>query len=386
MKQEILLCDLDAFFASVEQRDNPALQGKPVIVGGSPEFRGVVSACSYAARPYGVRSAMPMKRALTLCPAAVVLPVNMPRYKEASKQVMEIFNRFTPDIEQVSIDEAYLGIKTGAGLQRAGEIRLAVRAELGLPLSIGVSVNKLLAKIACSLAKPDGIKALFPGDVENVLWPLPVGFLPGVGPVTAQKLNFYGIKTIGELAAFPLEALKSIAGSPQAAAGLKEYACGRDSRELELNAERKSISEEITFPQDIYDGDYIQAVLFDLAAEVGYALRAKGLRARTVGLKLRFPDLSIKTRARTLSAATARDAVIYKIAADLFGRCCGSPPWRLVGVRVSGLERESQLMLIPDASLQEEKITPVLDMLRRRYGRDAIFKGRRLLLLKKEDP
>ncbi|MGI6328108.1 MAG: DNA polymerase IV [Dethiobacteria bacterium] len=385
MKQEILLCDLDAFFASVEQLDNPELKGKPVVVGGDPDSRGVVSTCSYEARQYGVRSAMPMKKALGLCPEAIVLPVNMTRYKEVSEQVIEIFDRFTPDIEQVSIDEAYLAVRAGTGLEAARKIRSAAREGLGLPLSIGVSINKLLAKIACSLAKPDGIRALYPEDVEKVLWPLPVRFLPGVGPVTEQKLNTFGIKTVGELASFPLEALKSITGSPDAAAELKEYAFGRDSRKLELNAGRKSVSEEITFPQDIHEKDYILTVLFDLASEVGYRLRSKGLKARTVGLKLKFPDLSIKTRSLTLSEATASDKKIFGAATDLFIRCCGNPPWRLVGIRASGLERGSQLTLISSGDPREEKITPVLDMLRRRYGRKAVFKGRRLLLLRKNN-
>ncbi len=384
MEQEILLCDLDAFFASVEQLDNPGLKGRPVVVGGDPDSRGVISTCSYEARQFGVRSAMPMKKALRLCPEAVVLPVNMPRYKEVSDQVMDIFDRFTPDIEQVSIDEAYLAVKAGTGLETAREVRFAVREGLGLPLSIGVSINKLLAKIACSLAKPDGIMALYPEDVEKVLWPLPVRFLPGVGPVTEAKLNAFGIKTVGELASFPLEALKSIAGSPTAAAELKAYAFGRDSRKLELNTEQKSISEEITFPRDVYEKDYILAVLFDLASEIGYRLRSKGLTARTVGLKLKFPDLSLKTRSFTLPEVTASDEKIFKAAAELFARCCGNPPWRLVGIKASGLEGESQLSLIPGGNPKEEKITPVLDMLRRRYGRGAVFKGRRLLLWKRD--
>jgi DNA polymerase-4 len=385
INNDILLCDLDAFFASVEQLDNPELKGRPVVVGGDPDSRGVVSTCSYEARQYGVRSAMPMKKALGLCPGAIVLPVNMTRYKEVSEQVIEIFGRFTPDIEQVSIDEAYLAVRAGTGLETARKIRFAVREELGLPLSIGVSINKLLAKIACSLAKPDGIRALYPEDVEKVLWPLPVRFLPGAGPVTERKLNAFGIKTVGELASFPLEALKSIAGSAAAAAELKEYASGRDSRKLELNAGRKSISEEITFSQDIHEKDYILTVLFDLASEVGYRLRSKGLKARTVGLKLKFPDLSIKTRSLTLPEATASDEKIFKSVVDLFTRCCGNPPWRLVGIRASGLERERQLSLIPGGDPGEEKITPVLDMLRQRYGRDAVFRGRRLLLLRKND-
>jgi DNA polymerase-4 len=383
MKHDILLCDLDAFFASVEQRDNPVFKGKPVIVGGDPDSRGVVSTCSYEARRYGVKSAMPMKKALEICPEAITLPVNMPRYKEVSDQVMEILERFTPDIEQVAIDEAYLAVKRGAGLETAQKIRSAVRQELGLPLSIGVSVNKLLAKVACQLAKPDNIKALWPEEVERVLWPLPVRVLPGVGPVTERKLKMFGIKTVSDIAAFPLNVLENIAGSY--AAVLKEYACGRDDRKLELSYQRKSISEETTFPWDVYERDFILATLFDLASEMGYRLRSKGLKARTIALKLKFPDFSTKTRSVTLPEATDSDERIYGIAAELFTRCCDKPPWHLVGVRASGLERGSQLSLVSAEDVKKEKNTPVLDMLRSKYGRDAVFKGKRLLLFRKND-
>ncbi len=381
MKYDILLCDLDAFFASVEQLDNPELRGKPVIVGGDPDSRGVVSTCSYEARRYGVSSAMPMKKALKLCPQAIILPANIPRYKEMSEQVMDVFEKFTPGIEQVSIDEAYLSVRGGTGLDIAREIRSIVRKELSLPLSIGVSVNKLLAKIACSLAKPDNVKAIWPGDVEKILWQLPVKVLPGVGPVTKKKLNMYGIKTVGELASFPLDALKNITGN--CAIDLKEYAFGRDNRKLDLKRERKSFSEETTFAHDVYAKDFITATLFNLASELGYRLRSKGFKAKTISVKLRFPDLSIKTRSFTLADATGSDEKIYAVAAKLFDRCHGKPPWRLLGIRVSNLEKGSQLSLLPEEGAEKENITPVLDMLRRRYGRNAVFKGRRLLFSKK---
>ncbi len=382
MSCDILLCDLDAFFATVEQRDNPELMGKPVIVGGDPGSRGVVSTCSYEARRYGVSSSMPMKKARKLCPTAVILPVNMPKYKEMSGRVLDIFKEFTPDIEKVSIDEAYLAVKAGTGLKTARKIRFVVQKRLKLPLSIGVSSNKLLAKIACSLAKPDNIKALWPKETEKTLWLLPVKVLPGVGPVTEQKLNLFGIKTVGDIVSFPLGALENIVGSH--AINLKEYAHGRDDRKLEFARERKSYSEEITFPRDIYEKDYILAVIHDLSGELGYRLRSKGLEARTVAVKLRLPDLSIKTRSATMAGATAGDEKIYAIAADLFDRCCGKPPWRLVGVRVSGLEKGSQLTLFSEENKKKEKIRLVLDMLRQRYGPNAVFKGRRLFMMKKD--
>jgi DNA polymerase-4 len=380
---DILLCDLDAFFASVEQRDNPKLKGKPIIIGGDPDYRGVVSTCSYEARQYGIRAALPTKKALQLCPKALLLPARMPRYKKVSLQVMDILERFTPDIERVSIDEAYLAVKRGTGLETARRIRFAVKKELNLPLSIGVSVNKLLSKIACSLAKPDNIKALWPHAVEKSLWPLSIGVLPGVGPVTEKKLNKFGIKTVADLAFFPGDALKNIVGNY--AADLKEYSWGYDNRKLELKHKQKSISEEITFPRDIYDQEIIMDILFDLAAELGYRLRSKGLRARTIALKLKFPDLTIKTKTTSFPEAIDDDEKIYDTATTLFNHCCSKPPWRLIGISTSGLQKWEQLALFSAESQKKDKIKPVLDLLRQKYGKNAIFKGRRLLLLLKKD-
>ncbi len=254
-KNDILLCDLDAFFASVEQRDNPGLQGKPVIVGGSPEGRGVVSTCSYEARKFGVHSAMPMKKALALCPDAIVLRGNMSLYKAVSEEVRIIFEHFTPDIEFVSIDEAYLAVQKGAGFTTGEEIHCTVREKLNLPISVGVSANKLLAKIACELAKPDDLGSLWPDEVPELLWPLPVGVLPGIGPVTEKKLCGYGIATVKELAACPVDTLTRLLGSN--ATIIHQYAHGIDSRELECDHIVKSVSEEKTFPEDIFNRDII---------------------------------------------------------------------------------------------------------------------------------
>ncbi|MFY9447490.1 MAG: DNA polymerase IV, partial [Dethiobacteria bacterium] len=277
--KEILLCDLDAFFASVEQLDHPHLRGKPVIVGGDPEGRGVVSTCSYEARPFGVRSAMPVKKALQLCPEAILRPVNLPRYKAVSRQVRRILSRFTPELQFVSIDEAYLAVEKGAGLETAEAVRRAVREELGLPLSVGVSVNKLLAKIACELVKPDRIGSLWPEEVPERLWPLPVSVIPGVGPATREELGRYGIRTVGDLARFPRASLVRLLGSR--GVELHQYAHGIDHRSLEEEQEAKSISEEVTFPRDLFDGEDLLLVLQELSAEVGYRLRAEGLTART---------------------------------------------------------------------------------------------------------
>ncbi|HZK18416.1 MAG TPA: DNA polymerase IV [Clostridia bacterium] len=376
LNYDLLLCDLDAFYASVEQLDNPKIKGRPVIVGGNPDQRGVVATCSYEARQFGVHSAMPMKKAISLCPMAVILPTNMVRYKEMSEKVLNVYKKHTSVIEQVSIDEAYLAVKSGTGIHIAHRIRLNVREDLDLPLSIGVSVNKLLAKIACSLAKPNNVRAIWPEDVENILWPLPVRVIPGVGGVTGRKLNMLGISTVGDLAAFPFDVLQNVLGNN--AFKIKEYALGRDDRVLELDRERKSLSQETTFPRDVHDPAIIINTLYELAVELGYSLRLKGIKARTITLKLRFPNLTIKTRSVTLPRPTDSDEKIYDTAAGLFSNLRHKPPWRLVGIGLSKLEKCGQQSLFPEDP-DREKITMLMDSLRRKYGKDALFKGRRLM-------
>ena len=376
--RDILLCDLDAFFASVEQLDNPDLRGKPVLVGGSPEGRGVVSTCSYEARVFGVHSAMPMKKALELCPGAIVLRGNMARYKEASRGVRKIFERYTPDIEPVSIDEAYLAVKRGFGCATGKAIHIAVREELNLPISVGVSTNKLLAKIACELAKPDNVGTLWPEEVEALLWPLPVRALPGVGPVAEKKLLGCGIKTVGELASFPKESLARILGSFGEA--VHSYARGIDNRELEFDTEAKSISEETTFSEDIYDREAMLPVLMELSSGVGYRLRSAGLTARTITLKLRYRDFKTITRSNSVPGTVCGDSEIYGVARDLFARHSGSPPWRLAGVQVSGFEEGSQMSIFQPTPEEdkENRLTAMRDQLRRKYGSDVIIQAKRL--------
>jgi DNA polymerase IV len=377
-KADILLCDLDAFYASVEQRDKPELRGKPVIVGGSPESRGVVSTCSYEARAFGVRSAMPMKKALALCPRAEVLRGNMARYLEVSRQVRQIFGQFTPQIELVSIDEAYLAVPAGSGCAVGEAIHLAVRKELGLPISVGVSVNKLLAKIACELAKPDKVGTLWLEEVAERLWPLPIRVLPGIGPVTEKNLQLLGIKTIKELAACPVSSLERILGKNTAT--VLDFARGIDHRELELEHEVKSISEETTFAEDLNDQDAILAVLLELSAGVGYRLRRAGFLSRTVTLKLRFGDFRTITRSRTLPEPVDGDSEIYRTVRELFREHSGKPPWRLVGVQASGFELGRQLSLLTpsEAEEKEKKLIQTRDRLRKKYGSEVIIQAKRL--------
>ncbi|MCJ7806464.1 MAG: DNA polymerase IV [Clostridia bacterium] len=382
---DILLCDLDAFFASVEQLDHPELQGKPVIVGGSPESRGVVSTCSYEARQYGVHSAMPMKKALTLCPQAVVLRGNMSRYKTVSLQVRQIFERFTPAIEFVSIDEAYLAVKRGTGCHTGNAIHIAVKEELRLPISVGVSTNKLLAKIACELAKPNKVGSLWLEEVPQLLWPHPVRILPGIGPVTEKNLEQHGIKTVKDLAAYPAASLEQLLGNN--AKTLQNYANGIDNRQLELEHEAKSISEETTFPEDIYDREIIFTVLLELSAGVGYRLRTAGVPGRTITLKLRFSDFRTISRSKTLPDTVSGDMEIYRIVKELFTAHSEKPPWRLLGVQVSGFEQGSQLSLLPTtlAEKKEKHLLQTKDLLRKKYGSEVLFPAKRLSRKNKED-
>lgn len=376
---DILLCDLDAFFASVEQRDHPEYRGKPVVVGVSASGRGVVATCSYEARRFGIHSAMPADRARRLCPEAILVPGDMARYRRVSEQVFAIYDRFTPLMEIVSIDEAYLALPAGAGPAAAAGIHRTVREELGLTVTVGVSANKMLAKIASELAKPDRVGQLWPEEVEAVLWPLPLGMLPGLGPVSVRKLNRVGIVTIGQLAAAPPELLRKYLGS--SALKLQRGARGIDERALEPVREAKSISEERTFAADLLDEGIIRATLITQAESLGYRLRAAGLRARTVGLKLRFADFSTITRDRTLPAPTDGDLELYRVAGELFTLHRGRPPWRLVGLRVSGLVSGRQLSIfdaLPSGG-RERELQLARDRLRERYGTAVVHRARGLL-------
>ncbi|MGB9859829.1 MAG: DNA polymerase IV [Moorellaceae bacterium] len=371
--KDILLCDLDAFFASVEQRDHPEYRGKPVIVGGDPRGRGVVSACSYEARKYGVRSAMPMKKALRLCPQCIVLPVDRWRYEQVSDQVFAIFERFTPEIEKVSVDEAYLAVPKGEGVEIAQTIRKAVREELDLSLSVGVSSNKLLAKMACELAKPDGLRAVWPEEVPQIIWPLPVGNLPGVGAKTERVLKTMGIYTIGDLVGKGEAEIIERLGS--AGRELLLFARGIDYRRLETVQEAKSLGKETTFEQDKWDREEVIAALAFLCGEVGYRLRSYRLKCRTVTLKIRRGDFSTYSRSRTLAVDTDLDGDIYRAAKELFEKSGVKPPWRLIGVQVGGLgpkDIEQLSLEAGDGKQKEEKLLGAVDTLRRKYGKSVV--------------
>jgi len=375
--RDILLCDLDAFFASVEQLDHPEYRGKPVIVGGQPGERGVVSTCSYEARVFGVRSAMPMVAAARLCPHAIFVPVNMARYKEVSRQVLAIYESFMAELEPASIDEVYLAVPAGKGKKIAEAIHLAVREELSLPVTVGVSVNKLLAKMACELAKPNGVKEIRPGEIPAVVWPLPAKSLPGVGPQTEEKLNRMAVHTIGQLAKYPEALLTRKFG--KLGTMLHQYANGIDHRILETSREPVSVSEETTFQEDIFDQDEALTVLLDLSEQVGHHLRRDNLKARTITVKIRFSDFRTITRGKTLPHAVDGDGSIYELARDLFLANCANPPWRLLGVQASNFAKLEQLTLLSDERDRDSQVSRTMDELRRKYGRKVLRRAKTLL-------
>lgn len=294
---------MDAFYASVEERDRPELLGKPVIVGGSPEKRGVVSAANYIARRYGVHSAMPSATAHRLCPHGVHLPPRISYYAKISRQIREIFERFTPLVEPLSLDEAFLDVAGsehlfGSAVDIAKQIRRAIRNELRLVASVGVAPNKFLAKIASDLRKPDALVVVEPDKVREFLDPLPVQRLWGVGKQSSQVFERLGIRTVGQLRGWPLDAILARFGC--SGEHLWNLAHGRDDRAVVTEREAKSISHETTFEWDIHDKDVLRAWLVDLVEQVGCRLRQHGLRGRTVHLKVRFADFSTITRSQTI--------------------------------------------------------------------------------------
>ena len=340
----IIHVDMDAFYASVEQRDRPELAGRPVVVGADPRGRGVVSAASYEARRFGVHSAMPIGRAARLCPHAVFLPVDMVKYAQVSRRIMEVLAEFTPLMEAVSIDEAFLDVSAsralmGDGPTIAARIKARIREAVALAASVGVASNKFVAKVASDLEKPDGLVVVAPGAEADFLGPLPIARLWGVGRVTAAALESIGVRTIGQLAVIPEAHLQARFGA--GGAGLRGLALGHDDRPVEPFAPPKSMGAEETFERDHRDVERLCATLRGQAERVARELRAEGYAGRTVQLKLRFADFSTLTRRHT--AEPTQDGLrIYQEARALLERIaarsspCGSsgcpcPSW---GARV----------------------------------------------------
>ncbi len=383
----ILHVDLDAFFASVEQRDDDALRGKPVVVGGS-RARGVVAAASYEARVYGVHSAMPMAEALRLCPHAVVVRHHMGRYADASRAFFAILDDFSPVVEPLSLDEGFLDV-TGArrllgdGPTVARRIKQRVRDELDLVASVGVAPTKFLAKIASDLEKPDGLCVVAPDRMLEFLHPLPVSRLWGVGKVSQERLLEMGLRTIGDVAAFPEEVLASRLG-PAAGAHLAALARGEDPRDVEPSQAAVSIGHEQTFEIDLAAKEDIRALLLGQADRVAARLRRHGLRSRTVTLKIKYADFRLVTRRRTLADATSDGNVIARAASDLLGELDiddlhgKQRRVRLCGVSASGLEPRDaprQLSLEEDRRARGERLGDTLDRISDRFGDRAIIRA-----------
>jgi DNA polymerase-4 len=397
----ILHLDMDAFYAAIEVRDDPTLAGKPVIVGHRGR-RGVVTTCSYEARPFGVRSAMPSLTAERLCPQAIWLPVRMHRYVEVSKHLRQMFDATTPRVEPLSIDEAFLDV-TGVvaplgrvalrpvetledGRRIAAGLKEQILKNEGLTASVGVAPNKFLAKVASDLEKPDGL-VLFPvEDVPARLWPLPARRLWGVGPKTEKLLDRAGLHTIGDVAHASVERLETIVGESWGAQ-LHALAHGLDDRPVEPDRATKSISEERTYLEDLHDADEIDRELLARAEGVARTLRAEGLRGRTVHLKVRTGDFKTVTRAHTLDQPTdlaepilAAARALLRERVELKGRGI-----RLLGLGLSGFAAASDAGLFTDpAEERDRRVARAADSLRRRLGDAAITRAR--LLERKPDP
>lgn len=380
----ILHVDMDAFYASVEVLDDPSLAGMPVVVGGRPEARGVVAAASYVARRYGVRSAMPMSRAVRLCPAAVILPPRMSRYEEMSAQIRDIFERFTPLVEPLSLDEAFLdvtGSQTLFGPAPGIGVRLKkeIRAETGLVASVGVAPNKFLAKIASDIDKPDGLRIIKAEEVTDFLDPLPVSRLWGVGPAMQRELERHAICTIAQLRRLSLDAVEHLFGRHGRHLGL--LARGQDDRPVVPESEAKSISNETTFNEDLTDDTVLHTWLQQLAEQVGWRLRRAGLAGRTIQIKVRFADFTTLTRAHTLAQPTDISREIIAAAGTLFRTRLPvpRPPVRLLGVGVSGFDAsdlQQADLFAEEQRRRDSQLDGVVDAIRGRFGKGAARRGR----------
>jgi DNA polymerase-4 len=377
----ILHLDMDAFYAAIEQRDRPELRGKPVIVGGQPDQRGVVSAASYEARRYGIHSAMPLRTAGRLCPHAVFLDLRHKLYAKWSDRIAAILAKYSPVVEMASVDEAYLDLAgterlLGSPLAAADNLRQEIWTTTGLPSSIGLGATRLVAKVASDQAKPAGLLWIPAGSEAAFLALLAVRKIPGIGPVTENALRGLGIETVGQLAAVPLDKLEQVFG--QWGGALYRKARGEDAYEFFVDAEPKSISQHHTFGEDTSDAGQIEPMLSHLCQKAGKRLRDAGLHAGTITLMLRYASFETITRARTLSSPTSLDQEVLTVARALLARHRDPKrKVRLVGIALSGLAAgERQLDLLDGARRDKlEKLARTADRLRERFGFDKIQLG-----------
>jgi DNA polymerase-4 len=385
MIRTILHLDLDAFFCAVEENRHPELQGKAFAVGGNAEERGVISSCSYAARQFGVRSAMPTSRALRLCPQLIVMPGSHHVYSEMSRRVMTKLAEMTPLVEQISIDEAFIDITglPGRPADIGRRLQTSILTDLGLPSSIGIASSKLVAKIATEVGKksttgpayPRALTIVPPGEEAGFLAPLPAEMLWGVGPKTSARLSAVGIRTIGDIAAWPESSLTEMLG--EYGRELARHARGQDDRPISTEREAKSMSQERTFARDVTDDQALARTIRRLASDVARYLRRDGLAGSTIRLKIRWPDFTTHTRQTTLAHRTDDEEEIALVALDLM-KAVRSPGQavRLLGVGVSGLGYPvRQLSLWEGNSERSRRLMTAVDEIRERYGDHVIRRG-----------
>jgi len=378
--------DLDAFFVSVEQALNPKLKGKLVVVGGRPDRRGVVASASYEARTFGLHAGMPLSTASRLCPRAIFIEGSFNRYRDASQKFMAILADFSPFLEPVGLDEAYLdatGFESiyGSIHQMAVAIKQRIKDELEICASVGIASCKVVAKVTSELSKPDGLLEVAAGEEASFLAPLPIAKLPGIGKKTERILRELGVNTIGNLSIAPLNVLKSHFGASGEV--LYRLANGIDDRKVEPPGAAKSISRETTFGKDTKDRSLLKATLRYLSERVGADLRQHGKPARCVTLKLRYADFTTITRRHTLGQANDTDQTIFDTGEQLLRKAllAEKQPVRLIGIGVSNLtEPEKQLDMLDSSAQRVEQLNKVIDRIRKKYGFTAIQTGRTLLL------
>jgi DNA polymerase-4 len=379
MQSKILHIDMDAFYASVEQRDNPELQGKPIIVGGSK--RGVVSTASYEARKFGIHSAMPVFTALKKCPQAILVPVRMGAYKEASMKVMRILRDFSPVIDQISVDEAFIDISGterlwNTDLEIVRAIKKRILEETDLTCSIGIAPVRFLAKICSDMNKPDGHFILSPEAVTEFLTRLPIEKIPGIGPKSMQKIRVLGVRFASDILKFSEEFWIKKLG--KAGKILFERAQGNGATHLIPDVKSKSFGAEDTLLKDTMDRTFLKSWLLHQSERIGEDLRKSNFEARTVILKIKYSDFKTITRSHTLSMPTAVVMEIYQIAQDLMAKLNFPKPVRLIGVTATNLiEAGKQLELFPDENHEKsKKIDKTLDEVRAKFGRGSLVRGR----------
>jgi len=381
MARYIFHIDLDAFFVSVEQVLNPELKGKPVIVGGDPERRGVVASAAYEARPFGIHAGMPSSTARRLCPQAIFIGSHFSLYRDASAKFMKILGDFSPHIEPLGLDEAYLDVTGceepyGSPRQLVLAIKDRINKELKITASVGIATCKVVAKIASDLCKPDGLLEIAPGEEQAFLNPLPIAKLPGVGKKTEQALKEMGITTIGALAKLPLDTINRRFGATGTV--LHSYASGLDDREVETPGEAKSISQELTFTHDTFDRNFLEANLHNLCQEVCQDLRTQSKRTKCVAIKLRYADFKTITRQVTLQEASDVTRVVFTTAQQLLSKALAQreEPVRLIGIRISSLIGEGkQLSIFDSGTARPEHLDKAIDKIRSKYGSTAIKTG-----------